>query len=115
MDRDYYANHDNNRVIVEQWNGRIKHAFKILSDDGGYRGNMDMIDYIVTFCVCVYNQLARLRGFPGYIAPACRSAVPMPEPVPAGDPGSTHGPSTASCALSKAGAPSAYSNPSTVL
>jgi hypothetical protein len=83
MDRDYFADHDTSRVIVEQWSGRIKEVFQILGDHA-YRGDMDLLDDIVTFCICVYNQLVRLRGYPGYTPPDVTSTVPDSASVPPG-------------------------------
>jgi hypothetical protein len=39
IEAEYFGPHDNNRVIVEQLNGRIKEVFLILSDQG-YRGRL---------------------------------------------------------------------------
>ena len=84
MDKEYFEHLDNNRVIVEQWNGRIKAVFAIMSDHGGYRGDLDILDDIVALCIAVYNQLTRLRSYPGYTAPDVRSTVPTSLPVPPG-------------------------------
>jgi hypothetical protein len=50
----YFRNHDNKRVIVELWNGRIKEVFRVLSDHG-YRGETYLLDDTVAFCTAVYK------------------------------------------------------------
>jgi hypothetical protein len=49
IEAEYFRHHDNNRVIVEQWNGRIKEVFRIPSDHG-YSGETYLLDDVVTFC-----------------------------------------------------------------
>ena len=71
---------------MEQWNGRIKQTFYVLSDHGGYRGKLVVLDDLVTLCIAVHNELVRLRDYRGYKTPedVHASAVPTSVAVPRG-------------------------------